>query len=105
MGAKTGKEYKQRLLDANNNVYANGEKIKDVTTHPAFKNVVDSMANLYDLQHEKADKMLYASPTTGDPVGMTFKHPTTIDDLIARREAIQEWALSHNGMKIGREHV
>ena len=98
MGAKTGKEYKERLQKAKNNVYANGEKVEDVTTHPAFKNVVDSMAKLYDLQHEKADKMLYTSPTTGDKVGMTFKHPTTIDDLIARREAIQEWARSHNGM-------
>src|SRR5690625_2704168 len=98
MGAKTGKEYKERLQKAKNNVYVNGEKVEDVTTHPAFKNVIDSMARLYDLQHEKPDKMLYTSPTTGDKVGMTFKHPTTIDDLIARREAIQEWALSHHGM-------
>lgn len=98
MGAKTGKEYKERLQKAKNNVYANGEKVEDVTTHPSFKNVIQSMADLYDLQHEKADKMLYTSPTTGKKVGMTFKHPTTIDDLIGRREAIQEWARSHNGM-------
>ena len=98
MGAKTGKEYKERLRKAKNNVYVNGEKVEDVTTHPAFKNVIDSMARLYDLQFEKPEKMLYTSPTTGDKVGMTFKHPTTIDDLIARREAIQEWALSHHGM-------
>ncbi len=98
MGEKTGQEYKDRLRKAKNNVYANGEKVEDVTTHPAFKNVIDSMAELYDLQHEKADKMLYTSPTTGNKVGMTFKYPETIEDLVARREAMQEWAYSHNGM-------
>src|SRR5699024_6420607 len=98
MGAKTGQEYIERLKKAKNNVYVDGEKVEDVTEHRAFKNVIQSMANLYDLQFEKKDKMLYESPTTGDLVGMTFKHPTTIDDLIARREAIQEWARSHAGM-------
>jgi len=98
VGAKTGKEYKERLKKAKNNVYANGEKVEDVTTHPAFKNVVDTMAKLYDVQHEKADKMLYTSPTTGDKVGMTFLHPTSIEDLIKRREAIQEWARTSHGM-------
>lgn len=98
MGAKTGQEYIERLKKAKNNVYVDGEKVEDVTEHRAFKNVIQSMANLYDLQFEKKDKMLYESPTTGDLVGMTFKHPTTIDDLIARREAIQEWARSHVGM-------
>jgi len=98
LGAKTGKEYKERLKKARNNVYANGQRIEDVTIHSAFKNVVNSMAKLYDLQYEKPDKMLYQSPTTGRQVGMTFKHPTTIDDLINRREAIQAWARSSQGM-------
>lgn len=98
MGAKTGQEYKERLRKAKNNVYVNGERVEDVTTHPAFKNVIDSMARLYDVQFEKPDKMLYTSPTTGNKVGMTFLHPTTIDDLIARREAMEEWALTHHGL-------
>lgn len=98
MPAKTGKEYIERLKKANNNVYIHGERVDDVTEHPAFKNVVQSMAHLYDLQYEKPEKMLYTSPTTGNKVGMTFKVPETIDDLIARREAIQEWARTSGGM-------
>src|SRR5699024_10932478 len=43
------------------------------------------------LQHEKPEKMLYTSPTTGDKVGKSFMAPKTIDDLIERREAIMEW--------------
>ncbi|MFD1706459.1 4-hydroxyphenylacetate 3-monooxygenase, oxygenase component [Siminovitchia sediminis] len=98
MPAKTGKEYLERLKKANNNVYIHGKRVDDVTEHPAFKGVTKSMARLYDLQYEKPEKMLYTSPASGDPVGMTYKIPETIDDLIARREAIQEWARTSGGM-------
>ncbi|MEN2768618.1 4-hydroxyphenylacetate 3-monooxygenase, oxygenase component [Ornithinibacillus xuwenensis] len=98
MPAKTGAEYIERLKKANNNVYIHGERVADVTEHPAIKNVIKSMANLYDVQHENADRMLYTSPTTGNKVGMTFLQPRTIEDLIARREATQEWARTSGGM-------
>lgn len=98
MPAKTGNEYKERLKQAHNNIYIHGEKVKDVTEHPSFKNVIQSMADLYDLQYEKEEKMLYTSPTTGDKVGMTFLQPTSIEDLIKRREAIQEWSRLSGGM-------
>lgn len=98
MPAKTGKDYIEGLKKANNNIYIHGERVNDVTEHPAFKNVIKSMANLYDLQYEKPEKMLYTSPTTGDKVGMTFLQPRSIEDLIKRREAIQEWARTSGGM-------
>lgn len=98
MPAKTGKEYIERLKKANNNVYIHGERVDDVTEHPAFKHVIQSMAHLYDLQYDKPEKMLYTSPTSGNKVGMTFMQPTTIDDLIARREAMTEWAKTSGGM-------
>ncbi|WP_047981758.1 4-hydroxyphenylacetate 3-monooxygenase, oxygenase component [Ornithinibacillus contaminans] len=98
MPAKTGKEYISRLKEAQNNVYIHGEKVVDVTEHPAFKNVIQSMANLYDLQYEKPGKMLYTSPTTSNKVGMTFMQPRTVEDLITRREAMQEWARTSGGM-------
>lgn len=99
MPAKNGQQYIERLKKAKNNVYVNGERVEDVTEHPAFKGVVQSMAKLYDRQYEKPDKMLYRSPTTGELVGKTFMVPTTIDELIQRREAIEEWlSISHGFM-------
>ncbi|SHG43514.1 4-hydroxyphenylacetate 3-monooxygenase, oxygenase component [Ornithinibacillus halophilus] len=98
MPAKTGKEYINRLKEANNNIYIHGERVDDVTEHPAFKNVIQSMAHLYDLQYEKEDKMLYTSPTTGKKVGMTFLQPKSVEDLIKRREAMTEWARTSGGM-------
>ncbi|WP_138417596.1 4-hydroxyphenylacetate 3-monooxygenase, oxygenase component [Aquibacillus sediminis] len=91
MPAKTGQQYIDNLKKANNNVYMDGERVDDVTEHPAFKNAIQSMAKLYDLQYEKPDKMLYTSPTTGEKVGKTFMVPRTVEDLIERREAIAEW--------------
>ncbi len=98
MPAKTGAQYIDRLKQAKNNVYIGGKKVEDPTTHPAFRNVIQSMAKLYNTQYKKPDKMLYSSPQTGDPVGMTFYRPETIEDLIKRREAIQEWARLSGGM-------
>lgn len=90
MPAKNGQQYIERLKNAKNNVYMNGEFVEDVTEHRAFKEVIKTMAKLYDVQYEKPDKMLYTSPTTGEKVGKTFMVPTTIDELIQRREAIEE---------------
>lgn len=98
MPAKTGQQYIDRLKEAKNNVYMHGERIDDVTTHAATKNVVQSMAKLYDVQFEQKEKMLYTSEQTGDQVGMTFLRPKTIEDLVRRREAIQEWARISGGM-------
>ncbi|WP_158734766.1 4-hydroxyphenylacetate 3-monooxygenase, oxygenase component [Alteribacillus sp. YIM 98480] len=98
MPAKTGAQYKERLRKAKNNVYIHGERVEDPTTHPGFKNVINSMANLYDLQYEQPEKMLYTSPTSGDKVGMTFLRPESKEDLVKRREAIQTWARTSGGM-------
>src|SRR5699024_1582090 len=68
------------------------------TEHPAFRNVIRSIAYLYDLQYEKQEKMLYTSPSSGNQVGKTFMQPTTIDEIIARREAMTEWATTSGGM-------
>ena len=72
MGARTGKEYIEGIKERNTEVWIHGEKVDDVTIHPAFKNVVESVAGLYDLQHEKPEKMLYTSPTSGKKVGTFF---------------------------------
>ena len=33
-------------------VYVYGERVKDVTTHPAFRNAARSIARLYDALHD-----------------------------------------------------
>ena len=46
---KTGAEHIKSLKDGRN-VYIDGQKVADVTLHPAFRNSVKSAAALYDFQ-------------------------------------------------------
>jgi 4-hydroxyphenylacetate 3-monooxygenase len=52
----TGAEYMQSLRD-NREVYIDGERVADVTTHPAFRNSVRSIARLYDALHDPKQRM------------------------------------------------
>ena len=49
MPARTGEEYITGLRERAAEVYIAGEQVKDVTTHPAFRNGVRSIASLYDI--------------------------------------------------------
>ena len=42
--------------------------------------------------------MTYVSPTSNNRVGMSFLQALTVEDLVKRRNAIREWALSNNGL-------
>jgi aromatic ring hydroxylase len=46
------------------------ERVDDVTTHPAFRNTVRSIAQLYDMTHDQRypDVLTTPSPTAGEPV-------------------------------------
>jgi aromatic ring hydroxylase len=67
MPARTGQQYITGLKERPREVWIDGERVKDVTTHPALRNGVRSVAALYDMQHvpELREEMTYASPTTG----------------------------------------
>jgi 4-hydroxyphenylacetate 3-monooxygenase len=77
-----------------------GERVKDVTSHPALRNGVRTVASLYDMQNEPAltDQMTYVSPTTGDRVGLSFLTPRTAQDLERRRTMMTHWARATCGM-------
>ena len=81
-------------------VWIRGERVEDVTTHPALRNGVRSVAALYDLQTDAAlsDRMTFTSPTTGDAVGLSFVIPRTAEDLARRRDMMSRWAWHSCGM-------
>jgi 4-hydroxyphenylacetate 3-monooxygenase len=86
---RTGEDYRESLRDGRE-VYMNGEKIADVTTHPAFKPIVDIRARIYDMAHEAAtaDIMSYTDPRTGERNAIGPKLPRTRDDWRAKRLAV-----------------
>jgi 4-hydroxyphenylacetate 3-monooxygenase len=90
----TGAEY-LASLDDGRAVYIYGERVKKVTEHPAFRNTARMLARLYDALHDPArkDKLLLATDTgNGRSTHAFFKAPKTLEDLVASRSAIAEWA-------------
>ena len=100
MPARTGAEYIANMKENGPEVYLHGKLVKDVTTHPALRGGVETLARMYDMQHDPAirDEMTYVSPTTGDRVGTSFITPRTRDDLDARRTMMRHWARATFGM-------
>jgi 4-hydroxyphenylacetate 3-monooxygenase len=105
--SRTGRQYVESLRDGRA-VFVNGERVKDVTEHSAFRGAVGSIAELYDIaaSAERRGVMTYPSPRTGEPVNAAFLLPRNRADLARRREALQTWAESTYGL-MGRspDHV
>src|SRR5215218_1708984 len=72
MGARCGADYVAGLRDGRE-VWIDGERVHDVTRDRRLGRGIRSVAALYDLQLEPArvEQMTYASPTTGDRVGLS----------------------------------
>ncbi len=100
MPARTGDEYIAGLRARAADVYLHGERVDDVTTHPALRRGVQTIARLYDMQHEPSlcEVMTYSSPSTGERVGMSFLTPRTMADLERRRLMMRQWAQVSCGM-------
>jgi 4-hydroxyphenylacetate 3-monooxygenase len=89
----TGEEYLESLRDGRE-IWIYGERVKDVTTHPAFRNSARSIARLYDALHDPETQPTLTSPTDTGNGGFThnfYKAPYSTDDLLASREAIVGW--------------
>ena len=71
-----------------------------MTTHPGLASGVRAIASLYDMQHDPAlrEEMTYVSPTTGEPVGLSFIMPQTREELERRRDMMLHWARATCGM-------
>jgi 4-hydroxyphenylacetate 3-monooxygenase len=104
---RTGTEYLRSLNDGRQ-VFVDGERVTDVTKHRAFREAARSVARLYDIAAEPANRelMTFPSPKTGAPVLRCFQIPRTHADLRARRLFHEKWAEATFGL-MGRspDHV
>jgi len=83
---RTGEEYKASIRDSRA-IYINGERVKDVTAHPAFKPLVDIRARIYDLQHEPASRHLMTYQEDGEVHAINNKLPLSQQDWWDKRRA------------------
>src|SRR5271156_4191097 len=89
----TGKEYLESLNDGRE-VWINNERVKDVASHPAFRNSARMIARLYDSLHDPALSEVLTVPRENGE-GRTlrfFQPPRNAEEQVAARDAIAHWA-------------
>ncbi|MBI3516307.1 MAG: 4-hydroxyphenylacetate 3-monooxygenase, oxygenase component [Proteobacteria bacterium] len=98
MGIRTGKAFLAALRD-DRDVWVDGERVKDVTSDPRFAGAAQTVAELYDMQHDPAltERMTFAAPN-GERAGLSFIMPGSVGDLERRRGMVKIWADATCGM-------
>jgi 4-hydroxyphenylacetate 3-monooxygenase len=88
----TGEDFLESLRD-DRGVYIYGEKVEDVTEHPAFYNSARSIARLYDALHDPETRdTLTDVDKFGNRTHKFFKPSYSAQELLEAREAIVEWS-------------
>jgi 4-hydroxyphenylacetate 3-monooxygenase len=88
-----GDEYLESLRDGRE-IWIYGERVEDVTTHPAFRNGARSIARLYNALHDPQHKDVLTMETDTGNAGFThpfFRAPMSAEDLVRGRDAIAAW--------------
>ena len=84
---RTGNEYKASLDDGRE-VWMNGEKVKDVCTHPQLKPVIDVRARIYDMQHDPSTKDQTTYQENGEDFAIGLRLPYEPKDWEDKRKAV-----------------
>jgi 4-hydroxyphenylacetate 3-monooxygenase len=83
---RTGAQYLESIRDGRE-VYINGERVRDVPTHPMFKPLVDIRARIYDMQWEARTRDVMTFTQDGEVNGIGNKLPITQEDWWDKRRA------------------
>ena len=98
MGARTGKQFLERLRGDNRELWIGSERIKDATTHPALAGGARAIADVFDVQHKYPDDCLMPDPETGEPINVSHMIPRSLDDLLRRRRGLERISAATVGM-------
>ena len=102
---RNGDDYLAALTDSRE-IHIEGERVRDVSTHPAFAPVARTVAELYDIAADPRHDMTYVAPETGREANRVYCIPRSRDELAARRRAIETWARhTHGWLGRGPDHV
>ncbi len=103
---RTGEQYKESIRDGRQ-VYIDGEKVRDVTTHPMIRPVVDIKARMYDMAHEKETADLMAYEEDGEKFAIGLKLPYSQEDWWKKRRSTDRLFEEVNGVvtRVGDETV
>jgi len=91
MGARSGNNYLSALKKLGAEIWLGNERIRDVTSHPAFASRARATASLYDMQIENPEAMTFRTKD-GGRAGLSFIQPRSAEELRRRGKMIKTWA-------------
>jgi len=87
----TGQEYLDSLNDGRE-VWIYGERVENITEHPAFRNSARMIARMYDALHAPETKDILTTPTEwGGFTHRFFRVAHNVEEQVASRDAIAAW--------------
>lgn len=105
---RTGAQFLDDLRRGERAIFVDGERIKDPTSHPAFRAGARQIAKLYDFAADPANRelMTFEVPETGGRALRCYQIPRSLEDLAAKRRSAEAWAEQTFGL-MGRtpDHV
>jgi len=103
---RTGDQYRAGLRDGRE-VWIDGERVDDVTTHPAFRPIVDAKARLYDLAHDGAAAPTMTFAEGSERFSILLRPPTEREHWHEKRRALDLYLNDIGGVvtRVGDETV
>ena len=105
---RTGEEYRGALRDGRE-VWIDGERVRDVPSHPMFRPLVDVRARIFDMQHEPATSgtMTWRDEASGETCAIGLKLPVSRGDWERKRRAVDAvmWDIGGVVTRVGDETI
>src|SRR3954454_4863235 len=87
---RSGQDYLASIND-DRTVYVDGQRIRDVADHPAFRPIATRIAELFDLAADSASKMTFSAPETGAEANRLYGTRRSREALPEFRHAARTW--------------
>ncbi len=88
MGVRTGSQFLEGLRKTKREIWVDGEKVEDVTAHPKLRGGAESLARIFDRQHDHADECQFTHPQTGQPTNVSHMIPRSREELRHRHAGL-----------------
>jgi 4-hydroxyphenylacetate 3-monooxygenase len=90
-GIRNGKQYLEGLRD-DRDVWIHGEKVDDVTSHPAMSRGAQTLAGFMDKQFDKELQDTITYEDNGKRYATSYMIPKSREDIEKRGKSFYEWA-------------
>ncbi len=98
MAARAGAQFLDGLRRTKRQLWVEGERVGDVTSHPALAGAAQTLAGIFDRQHAFPDDCLTPDPQTGEPINVGHMLPRSVDDLKRRNRGLARIAEATVGL-------